>query len=356
MCGLKFKRNTTLTIEHAIGSFPRHMNVLAGRLAFFTLFGLGHLSLPRTRTRGLSELHSPANTNQTARHPVAVASLWMVGAILSFSAMAVAGRSLSNLHDTFEIMLFRSIFGVAIVVAIALYAGTLGQIRTRRLGTHFLRNVFHFTGQNLWFYALTLIPLAQVFALEFTTPLWVMLIAALFLGERITRLRLISAMIGFVGILIVTRPFAGTLETGVFFAAGSAVGFAGAAIGTKMLTRTDSVTCILFWLTTMQTVFGLLMAGYDGQITTPTLQTLPWLALIGICGLIAHFCLTTALSLAPASVITPVDFLRLPIIAVIGMLVYSEALDPWVFIGGVLIFAGNYFNIRGETRIKATAG
>jgi len=274
----------------------------------------------------------------------------MSGAIVSFSAMAVAGRAISFELDTFEIMMYRSIVGICVVLILGRMFGTLGQITKRNLGTHFIRNISHFAGQNLWFYAITVVPLAQVFALEFTSPLWVLLLSPLLLNERWTQMRVLAGVMGFVGILIVTRPTGQSLNIGVIAAALSAIGFAGSAIFTKRLTRTETITCILFYLTVMQLAFGVICAGYDGDIAMPSLDTLPWLVLIGFAGLLAHFCLTTALSLAPATVVMPVDFIRLPVIAMVGMLVYAEAIDMWVFIGAAIIFTGNYMNIWSETR------
>lgn len=283
------------------------------------------------------------------------AALWMIGAIVSFTSMAVAGRAVSIELDTFELMLYRSLIGIAIVLGVGGVAGTLGQITTRRLGTHLARNSFHFAGQNLWFYALTAIPLAQVFAMEFTSPLWVTLLAPFFLGERLTRRRGTVALIGFVGILIVARPSADTINSGLIAAALAAVGFAGTTIFTKRLTRTETVTCILFYLTVMQALLALGFAGFDGDIALPSVNILPWLLLIGVAGLLAHFCITTALTLAPALVVIPVDFARLPVIAVIGMLVYHEALDFWVMLGAAIIFASNYYNIYAENRASRSA-
>ena len=150
----------------------------------------------------------------------------MIGAIASFSAMAVAGREVSFALDTFEIMLFRSVVGVSIVVIAALIFGTWRQINTQQFGLHLARNFVHFTGQNLWFYAVTVIPLAQVFALEFTSPIWVILLGPLFLGERITFVRAVAAVMGFVGILIVARPDMAGINIGVVMAATSAIFFA----------------------------------------------------------------------------------------------------------------------------------
>ncbi|SEM86110.1 DMT family transporter [Palleronia pelagia] len=283
------------------------------------------------------------------------AALWMTGAIVSFTSMAVAGRAVSIELDTFELMMYRSFIGIVLVVAVARLAGTLNQVRARRMGLHVVRNVFHFSGQNLWFYAITVIPLAQVFALEFTSPIWVALAAPLLLGERLTRMRMLAALIGFVGVLVVARPNVDGIGVGQIAAAGAAIGFAGSAVFTKVLTRTETITCILFWLTVIQAVFGLVCAGWDGDLALPSPATAPWLVLIGCAGLAAHFCLTSALSIAPATLVIPFDFLRLPVIATIGMMFYGEPFDGYVLLGAALIFGANYVNIWVENRARRTA-
>ncbi len=193
-----------------------------------------------------------------------------------------------------------------------------------------------------------MIPLAQVFALEFTSPLWVTLLAPLFLGEALTRPRVFAAVMGFIGVMIIARPDASALSPGVMAAALAAIGFAGSAVFTRRLTRTQSVTCILFWLTGMQAVFGLICAGWDGAITLPSARTAPWLVLIGCAGLLAHYCLTRALSLAPATVVIPIDFTRLPLIALIGALFYGESVSIAVYVGAAVIILANLVNLRSE--------
>lgn len=278
------------------------------------------------------------------------AAFWMIGAIVSFTSMAIAGRAVSLDLDTFEIMLYRSLIGVVVMLTVARLAGTLGEVTRRNLGVHLVRNLSHFAGQNLWFYSITAIPLAQVFALEFTSPLWVIVLSPLILGEKLTSVRVLSAIIGFVGIMIVTRPSPETLQFGQFTAALAAIGFAGSAVFTRLLTRTETITCILFYLTVMQATFGLICAGFDGDIALPTAANLPWVILIAVAGLVAHFCLTTALKLAPAAVVMPIDFARLPVIAIVGMLLYNETLDLLVLLGAAIIFGGNYLNIRTDTK------
>lgn len=278
------------------------------------------------------------------------AAFWMIGAIVSFTSMAIAGRAVSLDLDTFEIMLYRSLIGVVVMLTVARLAGTLGEVTRRNLGVHLVRNLSHFAGQNLWFYSITAIPLAQVFALEFTSPLWVIVLSPLILGEKLTSVRVLSAVIGFVGIMIVTRPSPETLQFGQLTAALAAIGFAGSAVFTRLLTRTETITCILFYLTVMQATFGLICAGFDGDIALPTAANLPWVILIAVAGLVAHFCLTTALKLAPAAVVMPIDFARLPVIAIVGMLLYNETLDLLVLLGAAIIFGGNYLNIRTDTK------
>ncbi len=278
------------------------------------------------------------------------AALWMTGSIASFTAMAVAARQIKGLHDTFEIMAARSFIGLVIVIVVCLATGKLHQVQAARLGGHGLRNTIHFAGQNMWFWALTMIPLAQVFALEFTSPIWVIILSPLLLGERITRTRLIAAALGFVGILIVARPDFSALNLGVLAAAGAALCFAVTNIATKSLTRNETIVSILFWLTLMQFVMGATLAAWDGEVNWPTAVSGPWLALIGVAGVLAHLCLTSALRLAPATFVMPIDFARLPLIALIGALFYNEQIEAMLFAGAALIVLGNWINIRGETR------
>ncbi|KXF91760.1 DMT family transporter [Phaeobacter inhibens] len=277
--------------------------------------------------------------------PIGTAAIWMIGAIVSFSAMAIAGREAGLSLDTFEIMTYRSAIGLVIVVAVLTATGSWRQVRRDRLGLHLIRNAAHFTGQNLWFFAVTLIPLAQVFALEFTSPLWVLMLSPMLLGEALTKPRVLAAALGFIGILIVARPSPESLNLGVIAAASSAVFFALTIMFTKRLTRHEPISSILLWLTLMQLGMGLAISGWDGVIAIPNAATALWLLVIGCAGLTAHFCMTKALAIAPATVVVPIDFARLPTIAVAGMLIYGEALNLWILLGAAVIFCANYINI-----------
>lgn len=290
----------------------------------------------------------PAQHCRMTHRPL-LAALWMTGAIAAFTAMAVATREIRGVHDTFEILAYRSVVGFLIVIIGAALLGQLGRIRARRLGGHAVRNILHFTGQSLWFWAITMIPLAQVFALEFTSPIWVILLSPLVLGERLTRRKLLAAALGFAGVWIVAQPDFTAIDPGVLAAIGAAFFFAATTLMTKKLTKDEAIVGILFWLTLMQAGFGFAAVLADGRITLPTVSTLPWLALIGLAGVTAHLCLTTALSLAPASSVVPVDFARLPLIAVIGAVFYAEPVETTLFLGAGMIFLGIWINLRGAS-------
>ncbi len=284
--------------------------------------------------------------------PVLKAATWMLGTIFSFTVMAIAGRAVSLELDTFEIMTYRSIVGLIIVSVVAYALGTLKDVAHHNLSLHLIRNIGHFAGQNLWFFALTAAPLAHVFALEFTSPIWVILIAPFILKEPLTQDRVFVAAIGFLGILLVTRPWTGAPSFGLLSAALAAIGFAISAVYTRLLTRHETITSILFWLTLMQLVFGLVCAGIDGAIALPSARTLPGLFVIACAGLLAHLCLTKALSIAPASLVMPFDFVRLPVIIVVGIVLYQEPFDLFVLAGGVVIFASSYLNIISQNHKK----
>ena len=311
-------------------------------------YGTRRLDIPPVRRHQVGMTKSAA----PPYHPIA-ASLWMIGSIAAFLSMAIAARQVSAHMDTFEIMTWRSLIGFVIVAGIAYATRHRQKVHTDRIGRHLIRNIAHFSGQNLWFWALTMIPLAQVFALEFTSPIWVILLAPVFLGETLTRTKLVAAFLGFTGALIVANPDFGRVDPGVLAAAACAVCFAATAILTKRLTQVEGILSILFWLTLMQLGMALILSGYDGDVTLPNAATLPGLLVIGLAGLVAHYCLTKALSLAPASTVVPIDFIRLPFAALLGWLLFDETVAVTVFIGAGLIMLAIWLNLRAQTRAIA---
>lgn len=290
-----------------------------------------------------------AMTDQS--HPLR-AGLWMLGAVASFSAMAVAGREISVELNTFELMMYRSAIGFVIVTLLVLTSNRgFAQVKSDRLGLHLKRNIFHFAGQNLWFYGIVVIPFSQLVALEFTSPIWVIILAPFFLGEAMTKARAIAAISGFVGVLIVAQPGVITLGAGHAAGAAAAVIFAFNVIYTRQISRFESVFSVLFWMTLIQFVFGLIL-GLPGGIPVPSAEGIQWVLVVAVCGLTAHYCLTTALSLAPASTVAPMEFIRLPIITLIGMILYDEPFIWAVGVGALFILGGNFINIRAERNRK----
>ena len=274
------------------------------------------------------------------------ASLWMMGTLLSFTFMAIAIRELHSAEiNTFEMLAIRSLVGLVIVLCVSWRFGW-HLIKTYQLKLQIGRNIVHFGGQSTWMFGLSLLPLAEVFAIEFTIPIWVALLAVLFLGERITKGRLIAVGFGFAGILVILKPGLEIVDSGAFVVMASAFFFGCSITCTKKLVRTDAPLAVLFFMCLVQLPMGLIPALFVW--VTP--QGIEWLYLliVGLMGLSAHYCEAHAFRHADATVVIPLQFLRLPLIAIVGFFLYQEGLDWAVFVGALLIFGGNYYNIRQE--------
>lgn len=284
------------------------------------------------------------------RADIAWLSLWMGGTLLSFTVMAISVRTLAGALSAFDMMTVRSMSGLAFFLALLCLRPRLwSDLSLRRLRLHALRNTLHFTSQIGWTVSVTLLPLATVFALEFTMPAWVALFAVLTLGERMTANRIAALVLCFVGVLVIVRPGIGGFQPTALIALGTALAFALVAICTKKLVTTESTFAILFWMNLMQLPMNL--AGSDPLFVT---RLEWWMALpllgIAVAGLTTHYCLTNAFRHGDASVVIPLDFLRVPFIAMVGALFYAEPLDGLVFAGGGLILGGIIWNLRAETR------
>src|SRR5262249_5312940 len=168
--------------------------------------------------------------------PVARAALWMTGALVSFVVMAIAGRQLSVELSTFQILFFRSLVGL-IVVLVLLHRAGWPLVKTRVFGAHLMRNVAHFGGQYGWFYGIALIPLTEVFAIEFTVPIWTAVLATIWLGEHMNRLRVLATALGFVGILVILRPGVAVVSVPALAVLGGAFCYAVSHVFTKRLAR-----------------------------------------------------------------------------------------------------------------------
>ncbi|UZE96612.1 DMT family transporter [Alkalimarinus alittae] len=280
-------------------------------------------------------------------NPATVAIIWMLGTLSSFTLMAIAGRELSYTLSTFEILFFRSIVGLLVLSVLINYKGWV-LIRTHKLSTHVVRNVAHFGGQFGWFLGLAYLPLSDVFAIEFTVPIWTAMFAVIMLGERMTKGRSIAILMGFTGMLVILRPGIASIQPASYAVLLGAICYSLAYIKTKSLVGTDSPLSILFYMTIIQLPLGLLPILHE--FSMPSLGEWLLITVVAISALTAHYCIARAMQLVDASVVVPMDFMRLPLIALVGFLLYSEPLDWAVLVGGCIMFLGNYINLQSEKR------
>jgi drug/metabolite transporter (DMT)-like permease len=274
----------------------------------------------------------------------------MSGALLSFCVMAVSVRTLATNLSIFEVLAVRSSFGLLVLCTIVAVSPALrATIRTRRIGLHLLRNSTHYAGQYMWALALTLLPLATVFSLEFTMPAWTMLLATVILGERMTPSRIGAVVLGLAGVLIILRPGLATFQPAALLVLAAAFGYAVSMINTKQLTTSEAPFAIIFWMNLMQLPMSLAGSSFDFPLRLHSADILPILG-IGISGVSSHFCLSNAFRSGDTSVVVPLDFLRIPLIAWVGWWLYGERLDIFVFAGALTIIAGVVWNLRAETR------
>ena len=358
------------------------------------------------------------------------AAAWMAGWLTAMVVMAVAGRAATRTLHVFQIMEMRSLIGFILLWPLIHANGGLSALRTARIGQQVARNTVHYAAQFGWFFALTLIPIAQVVAIEFTMPIWTALLAVSFLGERLNAARVVAVALGVVGVTVIVRPGVDHVDPGQLIALAAAVGFAVSVILVKSLTRTDSSVTIVFWMLVVQSVIGAVPAllavtflgerlsaarvvavalgvvgvavivrpGVDrvdpGQLIalaaavgfavsvilvksltrtdsavtivfwmlvvqsaigavpalivwrTPTAAVWPWVLVIALCGTYSHFCMTQALRHAEATMIVPMDFLRVPLTAAAGWLVYGERIDAFTIGGAAMILFANLLNLR----------
>jgi drug/metabolite transporter (DMT)-like permease len=221
-------------------------------------------------------------------------------------------------------------------------------LRTRRFAAHATRAVLHLAGQWCWMYAIGALALATVFAIEFTMPVWVAILAALFLGERLTRGRLVQLVLGLAGVLIILRPGLGAFHPAALVMLLGSMFYAGNMSFTKSLSATDSALAVTFWMSAVQLPITF-VAAVPGWVM-PVAVDLPWILAIGAGSFAAHYSMTRAMKLADATVVVPVDFIRLPLIAVVGAVLYAEPFDPMVIVGAAVIFAGTYYSLSRERR------
>lgn len=272
------------------------------------------------------------------------AALWMAGWLIQLLVIAVAGREAAHQVNVFELMELRSLIGLVMVLPLVWQSGGFSILRTSRLPQHIARNLAHYGAQLGWFFALTLIPIGQVVAIEFTMPIWTALLAASFLSERVTLPKAVAIVLGLVGVIVIVRPDTGAVNPGQLIALVAAMGFGVSITLTKFLTRTEATVSIIFWMLVIQSSVGLFPSLYVW--TWPSATAWGWIIVIAFCGTFSHFCMARAMLYADATIVVPMDFLRVPLTATVGWLLYAERFDLFTVLGAMLILASNLLNLR----------
>ena len=273
-----------------------------------------------------------------------LAALWMAGWLTLMLVIAIAGREAAREINVFQLMEMRSIIGFMMLYPLIRANGGFAAMRTQRLPQHVARTIIHYGAQLGWFFALTLIPIGQVVAIEFTMPIWTAILAATFLGERMTVWKIAAIALGIVGVVIIVRPATSEIDPGQLIALGAAVGFGISVAMVKSLTRTEQPLAIMFWMLVVQSAAGLFPALYVWQ--WPAAHLWFWVVVIAFCGTFSHYCMARAMLHADATVVIPMDFLRVPLSAAAGWLIYSERLDLFTVLGAGLILTGNLLNLK----------
>ncbi len=272
---------------------------------------------------------------------------FVLASTIAFATLHACIRYLSSEIHAFEIAFFRSFFGFLFLSPLFLRHG-LDPLRTGRLGFHLMRGAVQASQTMLSFLALMLVPLAQVAALQFTSPLFAALLAVLFLGERMGPRRTAVMLFGFAGTMVIIRPDTGSVDAGALVALGGAVAWALTIILVKMLSRTESSVTITMYGALCTTPCAL--AGAIPFWVTPSWEQLAWLVVIGGLGTAAHLTFAQACRETEATAVLPLDFTKLIWAALLGYFAFGEVPAPWTWIGGAMIFSASLYLAYREKR------
>jgi len=294
------------------------------------------MSQPATSPAG------PAGRTDTVR-----GILWMLLAVAALAVVMLSVRGLRSDMDALQVLFLRAFVGLVVIGAI-LAPGGWRQVRPSRPVLHLGRNLLHLGAQFCVFFAVTAIPLAEVTSIEYTVPMLTAMIAALTIGERVGIHRWVGMAIGFVGVLFIVRPGFSAIPPAMMIAFGGALLFAANNVMIKVLTRTDNAATIVLVMNAIQATVALGPA--IAVWVWPEWRHAPWILGVGVAGLVTHYAMTRALALADTSVLFPLDFLRLPFVAVAAFLLWGETFSPWTAVGAAIIFGSQYFAVRREAR------
>jgi drug/metabolite transporter (DMT)-like permease len=289
-----------------------------------------------------------------ASHPNAVprAVGLMVASTVLFGLMAVCIRLASSQLHPFEIAFFRNLFGFVFTLPL-LFRHGWGILRTDKLSLYFFRCVIGIVSMLAGFWAIVHLPLAQAIALSYSTPIFVTIGAVLVLGEVVRARRWSAVIVGFIGVLVLMRPWSDTFHFASLVAVLAAVMSASVAISIKFLSRTEKADAIVIYTTMIWVPLSLAPALF--YWTAPTGLTWLWVVLAGGLGTTAHMCWTRALALADASLLTPISFLQVLVVGFFGWWLFGEHVDRFTVIGAAIIFSANAYIAQREARLSRRA-
>lgn len=278
-------------------------------------------------------------------------ALWMIAAAAALTAMAGCIRYLP-LYSVLLMIFLRNVINLGLMAPSLLRQGR-AVVRTDKLGLHALRNAFLYSGNVAWFFGVTEIAIADVAALQFTSPLFTAIIAAIWLGERFGGHRALAIAVGFAGALIIIRPGLVPVNVGTLSILAAAFLYSCAHVVTKRLSDTESGSTVVFYMSVTILVYSAIPAMFVWK--TPLIADLPAIIGLGITGYATHYCITRSLACADATFVIPFDFMRLPFSAAVGWVLFAEVLDVWTLAGATIIFAAGWYSTVRETRAEAAS-
>ncbi len=283
--------------------------------------------------------------------PVVRGMLWMAATGFLFTVLNTIMKRLSHELDPWLVGFLRYLMGAVVMLGPALRLGA-GALWPKAPGLQFVRGLFHAGGMMLWFAALPLVTLAELTAIGFSGPLFICLGAVLFLGERMSGARWAAVLIGFAGVLLVVKPWAGAgfagISTGMLLMLASAPVFAGSFLVAKALTRHERSEVVVLW---QHLWVSVLLAGFAfAYWSQPTPAQWGLLVACGFLGAGGHYCMVRAFRVADISAVQPVKFLELVWAAILGVIVFGTVPAGATVIGGVVILVSTLLLARHESR------
>jgi len=292
-----------------------------------------------------------SDTAQAGRHRFVVSACWAVLAAVSFAVMMTSVRHMDGKFDAFEIVFFRALIGVFIVIPLVTKSG-LKALRTERMPMHIVRTLFALFAMATLYYSLAELAVAQAIALTFLIPLFTTIAAGTLLGERVGIHRWSATLVGFAGAMVIIRPGVAEVSGPVLLVVLSSALYAGAWSSVKILTRTDSAAVTVFWMNVLMVPLTAIPLFWVW--VTPSVEDILPLLIMALSGWSAHFCQARAFESSDASAVMPFDFLRLPLGALFGYLLFAEFIDAWTWTGAVIIFLAGYYITRREALRNAS--